>query len=81
MNFTSAMVVLFEYGLNKRAIDLCATNNNRALIALIPCRLSMSSVDLERLNSVDTFLRRENACTNFLAVPWQSGKRCTWLKI
>jgi len=29
----------------------------------------MSSGDLERLNSADTFLRRENACTNFFLVP------------
>jgi hypothetical protein len=29
----------------------------------------MSSGDLERLKSADTFLWRENACTNFLLVP------------
>jgi hypothetical protein len=69
INFTSAMVVLFMYGLNRRAIALCATSNKRALIALTPCRLSMSSVDLERLKSAGTFLWRENACTSFLLVP------------
>jgi len=63
------MVVLFRYGLNKRAIVLWATSTKRALNALTPCRLSMSSGDLERLSSADTFLRRENACTNFLLVP------------
>jgi hypothetical protein len=69
MKFTSTAAVLFKYGLNKRANDLWDTNNNRALNALIPCRLSMSSGDLEGLNSADTFLRTENACTNFLLVP------------
>ena len=67
--FTSAMVVLSKYGLNERAIDLWPASTKRALIALTPCTLSMSSGDLERLNSTDTFLRRENACTNFLLVP------------
>jgi len=69
MKFTSAMVVLFKYGLNRRAIALWAISNKRTLTALTPCRLSMSSGDLERLNSADTFLRRENACTTFLLVP------------
>jgi len=69
MKFTSAMAVLFKYGLNKRTDDLWITRIRRTLNALIPCRLSMSSGDLERLNSADTFLRRENACTNFLLVP------------
>ena len=69
IKFTSAMVVLFKYGLNKRAIALWAISNKRTLNALTPCRLSMSSGDLERLNSADTFLRRENACTSFLLVP------------
>jgi len=69
MKFTSAPVVLFEYGLNKRAIDLWATSNERVLNALIPCTHPMSSGDLERLNSADTFLWRENACTIFLLVP------------
>jgi hypothetical protein len=63
------MVVLFKYGLNDRASVLWTTSTKRALNVLIPCRLSMSSGDLERLNSADTFLRRENACTNFLLVP------------
>jgi hypothetical protein len=63
------MVVLFEYGLNKSAINLWPASTKRALNALIPCRHAMSSGDLERLNSADTFLRRENACTNFLLVP------------
>jgi len=67
--FTSAMVVLSKYGLNERAIDLWPASTKRALIALTPCTLSMSSGDLERLNSADTFLWRENACTNFLLVP------------
>jgi len=69
IKFTSAPVVLFKYGLKKRAIDLWATSNKRALTALTPCRFSMSSGNLERLNSTDTFLRRENACTTFLLVP------------
>ena len=63
------MVVLFKYGLNTKAIVLWDTTTKRALNALIPCTLSMSSGDLERLNSADTFLWRENACTNFLLVP------------
>jgi len=69
IKFTSAMVVLFKYGLNIRAINLWATSNKRALNARSPCTHSMSSGDLERLNSTDTFLRRENACTTFLLVP------------
>jgi hypothetical protein len=69
IKFTSAMVVLFRYGLNQRAIPLWVASNKRALNALTPCTLSMSSGDLERLNSADTFLWRENACTNFLPVP------------
>ena len=69
IKFTSAPVVLFKYGLNIRAIVLWPTSNKRVLNALIPCRHPMSSGDLERLNSADTFLRRENACTNFLLVP------------
>jgi len=63
------MVVLFKYGLNIRATSLWPASTKRALNALIPCRHSMSSGDLERLNSADTLLRRENACTNFLLVP------------
>ena len=69
MKFTSAMVVLSKYGLNKRAIDLWAISTKIKLNALTPCILSMSSGDLERLNSANRFLRRENACTNFLLVP------------
>jgi len=69
MEFTSAMVVVFEYGFIKRASNLWPASTKRALNALIPCRHPMSSGDLERLNSVDTFLRRENACTSFLLVP------------
>jgi hypothetical protein len=69
MIFTSAIVVLFKYGLNKRANVLWDTSTKREVNALTPCMLSMSSSDLERLNSADTFLRRENACTNFLLVP------------
>ena len=69
MKFTSAMVVVFEYGLNKRTTNLWLASTKRALNALIPCRHPMSSGDLERLNSADTLLRRENDCTNFLLVP------------
>ena len=69
IKFTSAMVVLFKYGLKKRNVVLWTTRIRRTLNALIPCTLSMSSGGLERLNSADTFLRRENACTNFLLVP------------
>jgi len=69
MKFTSAMVVVFEYGLNKRTTNLWLASTKRALNALIPCRHPMSSGDLERLNSADTFLWRENDCTNFLLVP------------
>ena len=69
IKFTSAMAVLFKYGLNKRTDALWTTRRRRTLNALIPCTLSMSSGGLERLNSADTFLRRENACTNFLLVP------------
>jgi hypothetical protein len=63
------MVVLFKYGFNERATNLWVASNKRVLNALIPCRHPMSSGDLERLNSAETFLRRENACTNFLLVP------------
>jgi len=56
IKYTSTMVVLFRYGLNKRAIVLWATSTKTAFKALSPCRLSMSSGDLERLNSADTFL-------------------------
>jgi hypothetical protein len=69
MKFTSTKVVLFTYGLNSRANALWTTSKKRTLKALSPCRHSMSSGNLERLNSADTFLRRENACTNFLLVP------------
>jgi hypothetical protein len=81
IKFTSAMVVLFKYGLNKRTMNLWAIINKGAPKALTPCRLSTSSGNLERLNSTDTFLRRENACTNFLLAPKQSGIRCTHIKI
>jgi len=63
------MVVLFKYGLKIRTISLWPASTKSVLNALIPCRHPMSSGDLERLNSADTFLLRENACTNFLLVP------------
>ena len=63
------MVVLFKYGLNTHAVVLWANSTKIKVNALTPCTLSMSSGDLESLNSADTFLRRENACTNFLLVP------------
>jgi hypothetical protein len=69
IKFTFAMVVVFEYGLFKRVSNLWPASTKRALNALIPCRHPMSSGDLERLNSADTFLWRENACTNFILVP------------
>jgi len=69
IKLTSAMAVLFKYGLKRRTSDLWLSSKNRTLIALIPCRHSISSGDLERQNSADTFLWRENACTNFLLVP------------
>jgi hypothetical protein len=69
MKCTSAMTVLFKVGVKERSMHLWTTNNSAALIALIPWTVSMSSADLERLKSSKAFLRRENACTNFLPVP------------
>jgi hypothetical protein len=63
------MVVLFKYGFNERATNLWVASTKRALNALTPCKHPMSSRDLEKLNSAETFLRRENACTTFLLVP------------